>query len=99
MNKIDPEYRQNLIRTRLTQALSPTYLNIIDQGLEHKDHPEAKTHGGGHYLVEIVATCFSDKIPLERHRMIYAALGDAMGTEIHALSISAQTPIEAQQAK
>jgi BolA protein len=45
--------------------------------------------------VEIVAGAFSGKAPLARHRLVYAALGDMMQTDIHALSIKAEEPIRA----
>ena len=43
----------------------------------------------------IVSAAFAGKTPIQRHRMVFEALGDAMQTEIHALSIDARTPDEA----
>ena len=45
--------------------------------------------------VDIVSSAFAGKLPLARHRLVYAALGDMMQTDIHALSIRARTPGEA----
>jgi len=45
-----------------------------------------------HYEVRIVSTAFEGKTPLERHRMVYAILGQDVGGPIHALSIKASTP-------
>ena len=47
--------------------------------------------------MQIVAAAFEGKMPLARHRLVYAALGDMMTTDIHALSIDARTPAEARE--
>lgn len=47
-----------------------------------------------HFEAVVVSAEFADKRPLQRHQMVYRALGEAMGGEIHALSISALTPDE-----
>ena len=47
-----------------------------------------------HFEAEVVTSAFAGKRQLQRHQMIYAALGDKMGGEIHALSIEALTPDE-----
>ena len=50
-----------------------------------------------HYEAVIVSPAFAGKRPLQRHQMVYAALGTRMGGDIHALSIKAQTPEEASR--
>jgi acid stress-induced BolA-like protein IbaG/YrbA len=47
-----------------------------------------------HYEAVIVSPAFAGKRPLQRHQMVYSALGTRMGNEIHALSIRALTPEE-----
>lgn len=47
-----------------------------------------------HFEATVICMAFNGKRSLQRHQMIYAALGDSMGTEIHALSIQALTPEE-----
>lgn len=84
--------RITLIRERLTEAFQPQSLNIIDESHKHAGHAQAG--GAGHFAVEIVSDVFRDKNPIQRHRLVYDALGDAMHTEIHALSIKASTPDE-----
>ncbi len=86
--------RVELIRKRIKSAFGPSEINIVDQSHLHAGHIGALESGGGHYQLEVVSILFTDKSLLERHRMIYEALGDAMGTVIHALSINAQTPSE-----
>ena len=85
--------RVEMIRQRLTEALSPESLDIIDDSHKHVGHAGAAS-GGGHFSVIIVADIFEGQNLLQRHRIIYDALGDAMQTDIHALSIKAYTPGE-----
>ena len=85
--------RVDMIRQKLTAAFAPLQLDIIDESHKHAGHAGAAS-GGGHFVVTIVADGFAGKNLLERHRMIYDALGDAMKTDIHALSIKAFTPEE-----
>lgn len=67
---------------------------LIEAGL-----PEATarvTSGDGvHFEAVVVSPAFAGKLPLARHRMVYATLGERMGGEIHALQIRALTPAEA----
>jgi BolA protein len=82
-----------MIRERLTREFTPLRLDIIDESHKHAGH--ASAGGAGHFVVEIVADAFADKNPIQRHRLVYDALDDIMNTEIHALSIKASTPAEA----
>jgi BolA family transcriptional regulator, general stress-responsive regulator len=86
--------RMDMIRERLSQALVPTRLDIVDESHKHAGHAGARS-GGGHFNVLIVSEAFAGKTPIQRHRMVYDALGDAMQQEIHAMSIKALTPSEA----
>lgn len=47
-----------------------------------------------HYEATVISSAFAGKRPLQRHQLVYAALGERMGREIHALSIAAFTPEE-----
>ena len=87
-----PIDRVALIQERLSQALSPTELRIGDDSWRHAGHAGARD--GGHFSVRIVSPAFAGKRLVERHRLIYAALGEAMKTEIHALQIDAKAPGE-----
>jgi BolA family transcriptional regulator, general stress-responsive regulator len=75
----------DFIRTQLTEKLLPTHLEIIDDGALHAGHIGAQ--GGGHYTVIIAAPSFINRGTLQCHRLVYEALGDVIGKEIHALSI------------
>ena len=90
--------RVEMIRQRLTAALAPAHLEIVDESHKHAGHAGAMESGGGHFNVDIVADAFTGKSLVQRHRMIYEALGAAMQTDIHALSIQAATPLEKRQA-
>lgn len=47
-----------------------------------------------HFEAVVIAPQFAGKRPLQRHQLVYATLGAAVGREIHALSIEAHTPEE-----
>ena len=73
---------------------SDTIKNLIEQGLPGA---RAAVNGadGVHFEATVVASAFAGKLPLARHRMVYATLGDLMGGAIHALSLKTMTPEEA----
>ena len=96
MNEDISKQRQQLITERLLSALDPSEIAVIDESHLHHKHQEAVQHGGGHFKLRIVSEKFVDKTELERHRMIYLALGESIGQEIHALSIKALTEDEQQ---
>ncbi|MBE0511295.1 MAG: BolA family transcriptional regulator [Gammaproteobacteria bacterium] len=80
------------IRSRIETAFAPISLEIIDESHKHAGHASAK--GGGHFIVQIVSDAFADKSTIQRHRMVYEAMGELMQHEVHALSIQAKTPQE-----
>jgi len=53
---------------------------------------------GVHFEATVVSEAFRGKLPLARHRMVYATLGSRMGGEIHALALRTLTPEEADKA-
>ncbi len=68
--------------------------HLIEQGLPGA---RADVHGadGVHFEATVVYEAFAGKLPLARHRMVYATLGDRMGGEIHALALKTLAPGEA----
>ena len=77
-----------VIRERLEAALQAEHLDIEDLSHEHAGHEGARG-GGGHFNLTIVSPAFVGKNLVQRHRMVYDALGEFMQTDIHALSIKA----------
>lgn len=86
--------RLERIRSALETALQPESLEVLDDSHKHAGHEGARD-GRGHFTVRVVSQAFAGKLPLARHRAVYAALGDMMQTDIHALAIEARTPDEA----
>lgn len=87
--------RVELIKQRLGAVLRIESIDVQDDSHLHAGHAGARA-GGGHYRVRVVSPDFAGKRPLERHRMVYDALGDAMRPDtIHALNIQALTPDQA----
>jgi len=87
--------RLDRIRNCLEAGLRPDNLELIDDSHHHAGHEGARD-GRGHFRVYIVSKQFATMRPLQRHQLVYRTLGDLMQTDIHALSISAFTPDEAQ---
>lgn len=83
------------MRERLTQALAPAVLEIRDDSHKHAGHAGSQL-GQGHFSVYVESAAFHGKLPLARHKLIYAALGEMLQTDIHALSIEAKLPGERQ---
>ncbi|MGV8960403.1 MAG: BolA family protein [Stenotrophomonas sp.] len=83
--------RVERIRAALQQAFAPQRLEVQDDSHRHAGHAGA-SDGRGHFNVVIVSEAFVGMLPLARHRAVYAALGEMMETDIHALSIKAEPP-------
>lgn len=80
--------RVDAIRERLHRALEPELLEIEDESHLHEGHAGARD-GRGHFHLTIVSAQFDGEGLLARHRRVYAALGELMQTDIHALRIDA----------
>ncbi|MGX5730756.1 BolA family protein [Pseudoxanthomonas beigongshangi] len=68
-----------------------TIRKLIEAGLPGA---QARVEGedGVHFEATVVAEAFRGKLPLARHRMVYATLGELMGGAIHALALKTITP-------
>ncbi|MGI9265297.1 MAG: BolA family protein [Gammaproteobacteria bacterium] len=55
---------------------------------------DVRSEDGTHFAALVVSEEFQGLRPLQRHQLVYAALGEKVGREIHALSIQASTPEE-----
>ena len=70
-----------------------TIRKLIESGLPGA-RADVQGDDGVHFEATVVAEAFRGKLPLARHRMVYATLGSLMGNEIHALSLRTLTPEE-----
>lgn len=73
------------IRRRIEEALPGAQVEVNDM-----------TGGGDHYDVVVVSEQFEGKLPIARHRMVYAPLNDVLGGALHALALKTVTPSEAK---
>ena len=82
----------NKIEQKLGQHLDLHHIEIMDFTGRHLNH---KQHDGGFHLEAIIVSdSFIDKTLIDRHKIIYAALGELLKHEIHALSMKTLTPEE-----
>lgn len=71
-----------------------TIQQLIQTGLPNAQ-VQVEGEDGVHFEAKVICASFAGKLPLARHRMVYATLGDRMGGEIHALALETLTPEEA----
>ena len=83
------------IREKLTAALAPEALDIVDDSHKHAGHAGARPQGESHFTVRVVSAKFEGLNRVARQRLVYGALKDELATDIHALAIEARTPGEA----
>ena len=83
--------REERLRQRLVARFAPLHLSIEDESHHHAGHAGA-AGGHSHYRVHITAEAFRGLSAVARHRLVYAAVGDMMRTDIHALVIEALPP-------
>ena len=87
------EDRSSRISASLHEHLEPVHLEVVDESYLHAGHAGARS-GAGHFRVVVVSDRFAGKGRVERQRLVYAALSDEVGPEIHALSMKTLTPEE-----
>lgn len=82
------------ITSRLTEALAPTALEVIDDSHQHRGHAGHRGEDGeSHFTVKISAAAFAGMNRVTRQRAVYAALGELVAPDrIHALRIIADVP-------
>ena len=75
--------------------MNPEFIrHLIEQGLPGA-RVDVQGADGVHFEATVVSAEFAGKLPLARHRMVYATLGERMGGEIHALALKTLAPGEA----
>jgi len=82
------------IEQRLTLALRPESLSVINDSAQHRGHTGDDGSGESHFTVEIVAEAFAGQNRVARQRLVNHALADLLVEKVHALAIKAQAPGE-----
>jgi len=82
------------INKKLTEGLTPTVLEVVDESAKHKGHGGWREGGETHYHVTVVSDAFEGKSRVDRQRMGYALLADEMAERVHALALTTKTPSE-----
>jgi len=83
------------IKSKLTGALAPVRLDIIDESDRHAGHGGHHPDGESHFRIEVVSDSFAGKTRVERHRLVNSLLAEELSSRVHALSLATLTPAEA----
>ncbi|GAB6054526.1 BolA family transcriptional regulator [Magnetospira thiophila] len=83
------------MRTKLTEALAPTLIEVIDESHRHAGHAGANPKGESHFSLRVVSAAFEGQSRVQRQRLVYGLLAEELAGPVHALSLSTQTPGEA----
>lgn len=89
-----------IIREKLTAALSPERIELVDDSARHAGHHheggmDAKPGGESHFNLTVVSAAFEGQSRVMRQRAVNALLKTELAGPVHALSIKAMTPAEA----
>lgn len=87
------EYADRIHR-KLTDALAPSRLDIVDDSQRHKGHAGAREGGETHFNVEVVSASFQGKSRVERQRLVYGILAAELNERVHALALRTLAPEE-----
>lgn len=79
------------IEARLHERLAASLVEVVDESHLHAGHAGARG-GGGHFRAVIVSERFAGLSRVKAQQLVYAALGEWMGREIHALAMQTFTP-------
>ncbi|KAI1170936.1 bola protein [Nemania sp. FL0916] len=94
---------EDAIRTKVTEALNPSRLEIFNDSHKHAHHQamQGSTSRETHFRVVITSEAFQSKMQPARHRLVYALLRDEMAAAggIHALQLRTMTPEEEARQK
>lgn len=85
----------DIIAARLTAALTPTRLEVINDSHHHAGHAGHDGGGESHFTVIVESDRFAGLNRVQRQRLVNQALADLMVARIHALAIRARAPGEA----
>lgn len=100
----NPMLLADRMRTKLTAALQPVRLELVDRSAEHAGHAGLKEHvaagrapasGETHFDLLVVSPAFRGQSRVTRQRLVYKAVAEELAAGVHALAITALTPEEA----
>ncbi|WP_026325705.1 BolA family protein [Sphingomonas sp. Mn802worker] len=83
---------ERAINERLTAALSPTHLRVVNESAQHRGHTGDDGSGESHFRVMIESAAFIGQTRVAQQRMVNRALADLLADHIHALAIEARAP-------
>ena len=86
------------MRRKLTSALSPAELEIIDESHRHIGHAGHDGRGESHFQVRVVSAAFAGRTRVDRQRLVYGVLAEELAGRVHALGLTTLTPEEAAAA-
>ena len=86
------------IERKLTQALAPQRLKVVDDSEKHKGHAGYREGGETHFRVEVVSDAFAGQNRVARQRRVYEILAQELADRVHALQLTTLTPEEDQRA-
>jgi len=87
---------ENDLRQKLTMALEPDSLEIINDSTKHAGHIGSRHDGNTHFRIKIVSNAFVSLSRIKRHQLIHTILKTELEGPIHALSLTLLTPEEDQ---
>ena len=82
------------IASRLSAALDPTHLEVVNDSGQHAGHMGDDGTGESHFTVIVESEAFAGLNRVQRQRLVNQALADLLSSRIHALAIRARAPGE-----
>lgn len=93
------EERRARIEQKLRERLDAVHVEVADESHLHAGHRGARESGGGHFRAVVVSARFTGASRVEAQRLVYDALSDEMGADIHALAMQTLTPEQWQSGR
>ena len=84
---------QAVIEAKLSEALKPVHLEVINESHQHNVPAGSESH----FKVVVVTEDFNQRRPVARHQAVYRVLADELAGGVHALALHTYTPAEWQQ--
>ena len=82
------------IEKRLTEALQPLRVEVVDDSEKHRGHAGHDARGESHFSVQVVSAAFAGQTRVARQRMVNTALAELLADRVHALTMVTKAPGE-----